>query len=378
MKKGENFKIIATTFKGLEKVLKREVMELGGQNPRELVRAVEFYGDDGFIYKANLKLSTAIRILKPIAHLRNIKSVATLYNKIYEIPWEKFFYSRKRIYFNVSGVLDTIPDTRFVSQKTKDALVDRFRDRFGHRPDIDKENPEVVVNLHLFRNQIAVSLDSSGKPLFKRGYREQTGFAPLNEVLAAGLLRLARWNDDTHLIDPMTGSGTIPIEAALMAANIPPNIYRDEFAFMHWHGFDKDLYNLIRKSLLDRIKEPTELVQIIGYDKDPEMIATARKNAEKAGVDAFVRLEVKDFFDTRKIPGPVTLIFNPPYDKRLHVRNRDEFYQKIANHLNEAFPWTKAWLLTPENIQKYFGRKPMATYKLINGKIPVNFTGFEL
>ncbi len=376
--KQENFKMIATTFKGLERVLKREVLELGGQKPRELIRAVEFYGDKGFMYKANMKLATAIRILKPIAHLRNIKSVAALYNKVYDVPWEKFFHSRKRIYFHVSGELDTIPNTRFISQKVKDAVVDRFRDRYGNRPDVDKDKPEIIINLHLFRNQISISLDSSGNPLFKRGYREETGFAPLNEVLAAGLIRLARWNGDTHLIDPMTGSGTIPIEGALLAANIPPNIYRDEFAFMHWHGFDKDLYNLIRKSLLDRIKEPTDLIEIIGYDNNPAMIEKALKNAKNAGVEDFVRLEVKDFFDTRKIPGPVTLLFNPPYDKRLPVKNREEFYRKIVRHLNENFRWSNAWLLTPEPLQKYFAKKPIASYKLINGKIPVFFAGYEL
>ncbi len=373
----ENFKMIATTFKGLEKVLHREVAQLGGQKPKALIRAVEFYGDKGFLYKANLKLSTAVRILKPIAHLRNIKTVASLYNKIYDIPWEKFFHSRKRIFFNVSGELNSIPHTHFISQKVKDAIADRFRNRFGNRPDVDKTHPQVVVNLHLFKDQIAVSLDASGSPLFKRGYREQTGYAPLNEVMAAGLIRLARWNGDTHLIDPMTGSGTIPIEGALQAADIPPNIFREEFAFMHWHDFDPDLYRTIRKSLLDRIKEPSDLIKIIGYDNNPEMIKIARKNAENAGVDAFVELETKDFFDTRKIPGPVTLLFNPPYDKRLSVKNKETFYNKIVAHLNEKFPLSKVWLLTPEPLNRFFGKKPMASFKLTNGKIPVFFAGYE-
>ncbi len=377
-RKNDNFKIIATTFKGLEHVLRKEILQLGGQKPRALIRAVEFYGDLGFLYKANLKLSTALRILRPITHLRNIKSVASLYNKILDIPWESYFHSKKRIYFHVSGELNSIPNTRFVSQKTKDAIADRFMSKYGNRPDVDKTNPEVVINLHLFRDQISVSLDSSGEPLFKRGYRTATGFAPLNEVLAAGIVRLTGWQNDSHLIDLMTGSGTIPIEAALMAAQIPPNIYRENFAFMHWHDFNEELYNLIRESLLKRIREPNGLIKIIGYDKNPGMIEIAKNNARKAGIDDFIEWEVADFFDTRKIPGPVTLIFNPPYDKRLSLQNRENFFNKIARHLNEAYPFSEAWILAPEKFQKYLKKKPKAFFSLMNGKIPVFLSGFEL
>ncbi len=371
-----NFKIIATTFKGLEEVLASEVLELGGMQPRKLVRAVEFYGDTGFLYKANLKLQTAVRILKPIAHLRNIKTVASLYNKMYEIPWEKYFHVSKRVSFHISGMLDTIPHSRFVSQKTKDALVDRFRDKTGQRPDVSRE-AEIHINLHLFRDQISVSLDSSGEPLFKRGYRKETGEAPLNEVLAAGIIRLTGWNGDSHFIDPMTGSGTFPIEAALLAAHIPPGIFREEFAFMHWRDFDKDLYEIIRKSVLQKVKEPSELIRIKAYDKNPEMIQLARKNAENAGVDDFIEFEVKDFFETKKIPGPVTLIFNPPYDKRLGIQNKKNFYAKLATTLKENYPWTDVWILSPERIEKYLKLKPFKKFQLYNGKIPVWLTGFK-
>jgi len=372
------YRMIATTFKGLEKVLARELKETGASRVRPLVRAVEFHGNDEMLYRANLQLATALRILKPVAHLRNIKSVAALYNKVYDIPWEKLFHSRKSIYFNISGMLDTIPDTRFVSQKSKDAIVDRFRDLYGNRPDVDKENPDVVINLHLFKNQMTVSLDASGSPLFKRGYREGTGEAPLNEVLAAGLLRLARWRGDSHLIDPMTGSGTIPVEAALMAAHIPPNLHREKFSFMHWHGFKPWLLENIKKELRGQIRRPTELLRIIGYDRDPAMIEIARRNAENAGVSEYIEWDVKDFFETRKIPGAVTLIFNPPYDKRLPLKNREQFYQKTAGHLQDAFRWSEAWIVSPDKWHKYFRRKPIATYHLYNGKIPVIFSGFSL
>jgi len=374
----EHFKFIATTFKGLEKVLEKELREAGASKTRRLIRAVEFYGDLPMLYKTNMQIATAIRILRPVAHLRNVKSVAALYNKMYEIPWEKFFHSRKRIYFHVSGTLDTIPDTRFVSQKTKDAVVDRFRDLYGNRPDVDKETPQVVINLHLFKNQISVSLDASGTPLFKRGYREVAGEAPLNEVLAAGLLRLARWRGDSHLYDPMTGSGTLPVEAALLAADIPPNLHREDFGFMHWHGFRPALLERVREELRNRIRQPSPLLRIIGSDRDKNMIDVARRNARKAGVDGWIEWEVKDFFDTRKIPGDVTLIFNPPYDKRLPLKSRQSFYEKTARHLQEAFRWSTAWIVSPENWQKYFRRKPVASYRLYNGPLPVVFSGFRL
>jgi len=377
-KREEPFKMVATTFKGLEKVLAREIRELGGQKVRPLVRAVEFYGDTPLLYKTNLAAATALRILKPTAHLRNIRSVAVLYNKIYEIPWETFFHSRKRLWFNVSGMLDTIPDTLFVSQKTKDAIVDRFRDRFGHRPDVDKENPEVVINLHLFRNQITVSLDASGVPLFKRGYRTGAGEAPLNEVMAAGLVRLAKWRNDTHLIDPMTGSGTIPIEAALLASRTAPNLGRSFFSFMHWRDFRPRLLEEIQKELESRRVRPVEFLRIAGYDRDPAMIDIARQNAREAGVDEFVDWEVKNFFETRKIPGPVTLIFNPPYDKRLGLKSREGFYRRMAAHLNDAYRWATAWILSPGDLSSYMGRKPLARYRLLNGKIPVTFAGYSL
>ena len=372
-----NFKMIATTFKGLEKVLVKEVLELGGQKPRTLIRAVEFYGDLGFLYKANLKLRTALRVLRPIAHLRNIKSVASLYNKMYEIPWEKYFDARQSVAFHVSGMLDSIPHTKFVSQKTKDALVDRFRDQSGKRPDV-KKDALIHINLHLFHDQISVSLDSSGAPLFKRGYREETGMAPINEVLAAGIIRLAGWNGDTHFIDPMTGSGTFPIEAALMASNIPPGIFKEDFSFMHWKDFDEQLYQLIRESVLKKVKEPFELIKIIGYDKDPAMIEIARQNATRASVDELITFETKDFFKTSKIPGPVTLVFNPPYDKRLSLQQKEKFYKRLAQHLEENYRWTDVWIISPEKIQKFFRRKPIAQYALYNGKIPVWLTGLRI
>ncbi|NPA46115.1 MAG: class I SAM-dependent RNA methyltransferase [Chlorobi bacterium] len=374
----ENFKIIATTFKGLEQTLAEEVRELGGQRPKTLVRAVSFYGDMGFLYKANLKLSTALRILRPIAHLRNIKSVAVLYNKIYDIPWEEYFDADKTVFFHVSGRLDGIPHTHFVSQKVKDALVDRFRDRTGRRPRVDNREAQIHINLHMFRDQMSVALDSSGDPLFKRGYRKATGKAPLNEVLAAGLIRLAGWKGDRHLIDPMCGSGTIPIEAALQAMQVPPGIFRESFSFMHWKDFDAELYEHIRQAMLKRVREPFEMIKILGYDKDGRMIDKARMNAEAAGVDDFVRFEQKDFFRTEKIPGPVTLIFNPPYDQRLSLRDKEDFFRRVAAHLKEHYRWSTVWILSDIPLGRYFGRRPFRTYKLVNGKIDVFFSGFNI
>ncbi len=375
---GENFKMIATTFKGLEKVLAREVQELGGQRPRPLVRAVEFYGDKGFMYKANLRLATALRILKPIAHLRNIRSVAALYDKIKAIPWEAYFDVNKTVYFHISGRLDTLPHTHFVSQKAKDALADRFREVTGYRPSVSKDNPDIRIDLHLFRDQISVSLDASGDPLFKRGYRTATGPAPLNEVLAAGMLRLARWKGQTHLIDPMCGSGTIPIEGALLAANIPPGIFREKFAFMQWKDFDPALFAQIRDAVMKHVREPLEIIRIIGYDKEAYLVEKALKNLASAGVDQFVSCEAKDFFLTRKIPGPVTMLFNPPYDRRLPVDDRDKFYRRIARHLEDNYQRAEVWIVSEHSFDRYFKRRPFRKFHLMNGKIPVTFAGYKM
>ncbi len=374
----DSFKIIVTTLKGLEGVLEHEIRRMGVRRTRRLVRAVELYGDKALIYELNLRLATALRILKPVAHLRNLKSVAAIYNKIYDLPWEQWFFSRKRIFFHVSGQLDTVSHTHFVSQKVKDAIADRFHDRFGHRPDVRKEGAEIRINLHLFRDQMTVSLDSSGEPLFKRGYRQETGPAPVNEVLAAGLIRLARWEGDTHLIDPMCGSGTIPIEGALLAKNIPPGIFREEFSFMHWNDYDDVLFNKIKETLSEKIKRPFELIKIIGYDRDAHVLEAAKRNAAHAKVDDYVICEAKDFFDTKKIPGPVKLIFNPPYDRRLTLPVREKFYRRIQEHLTLAYPLSEVWILTADPPHRLFpGMKPVRVYSLMNGKIPVYFSGFK-
>ncbi len=375
----QSFKIIVTTLKGLEGVLEREIRALGVRRTRRLIRAVELYGDKALLYELNLRLSTALRILKPVAHLRNLKSVAAIYNKVYELPWEQWFFSRKSMYFHVSGELNTVPHTHFVSQKVKDAIADRFRERFGHRPDVRKENAEMRINLHLFRDQMTVSLDSSGEPLFKRGYRQETGPAPVNEVLAAGLIRLARWEGDSHLIDPMCGSGTIPVEGALFSKNIPPGMFRENFSFMHWNDYDEVLFKKIKERLAEKIKEPFELMKILGYDKDAAVLERAQKNAAHARVDDYVQCEVKDFFVTKKIPGPVKLIFNPPYDRRLPLPAREKFYRRIQDHLKEAYPFSEAWILTAEHPKKLFpGMKPFKVFSLMNGKIPVYFSGFKI
>ena len=374
----DDFKIIATTFKGLESVLEDEIRRLGGRNIRRLVRAVSFYGDKAMLYEANGILSTALRVLKPVAHLRNLKSVAAVYNKVYDIPWENYFDPDKTVFFHVSGQLDTIPHSHFVSQKVKDALVDRFRDRFGRRPAVDKQAAQVVIDLHLFRDQMSVSLDSSGEPLFKRGYRRRTGRAPLNEALAAGIIRLTGWRADRHLIDPMCGSGTIPIEAALQAARIPPGFLGRSFAFMHWKDYDPALFETLKRRHMSRVRPPVEIIRIQGYDKDARMVETARENALAAGVEEYVSFEVRDFFQTQKIPGPTTLLFNPPYDQRLSLAGREAFYERVGKHLQEAYHWSTVWILSPELWNKYLGRRAFKVFKLMNGKIPVYLAGYRI
>ena len=363
----ENFKMVAKTFFGFEEILAKELLQLGAQQIKPGNRMVSFVGDLGFLYKANLCLRTALKILKPI-HAARVQDEAALYQLFYDFAWEDYLDVDSKFVIDsvVHGTLFT--HSQFASQKAKDGLVDQFRDRYSERPSVDLNRPDLRINLHLQEDFCTISLDSSGASLHHRGYRTATNIAPLNEVLAAGLIQLSGWKGNTDFLDPMCGSGTIVIEAAMFASNIPANINRKQFAFEKWTDWDADLFEKIQESQLTKIKNPGILIK--GSDKAPSAIEKATINVDNANLSEFITLEKKDFFQIDKeTSGPLHLLTNPPYGERLDG-DVNALYQGIGDAFKQSFPNTQA-LLISSNMQalKCVGLRPSRKIKLFNGKL---------
>lgn len=372
----ENFKMVAKTFFGFEEILAKELLQLGAQQIKPGNRMVSFVGDLGFLYKANLCLRTALKILKPI-HTARVQDEDALYQLFYDFPWEDFLDVDSKFVIDsvVHGTLFT--HSQFASQKAKDGLVDQFRDRYNERPSVDLNRPDLRINLHIQEDFCTVSLDSSGASLHHRGYRKATNIAPLNEVLAAGLIQLSGWKGNTDFLDPMCGSGTIVIEAAMFASNIPANINRKQFAFEKWTDWDADLFEKIQESQLKRIKNPG--IQIKGSDKAPSAIEKATINVENANLSEFITLEKKDFFQIDKeTSGPLHLLTNPPYGERLEG-DMNALYQGIGDAFKQSFPNTQAWLIS-SNMEalKCVGLRPSRKIKLFNGKLESRFMFYPI
>ncbi|WP_299163214.1 THUMP domain-containing protein [uncultured Eudoraea sp.] len=364
---GNNFKMVAKTMFGFEEILAKELRNLGAVNVVEGIRMVSFEGDTGFMYKANLCLRTAIKILKPI-HSFYVKDETDLYKKIYEMEWSK--YLNPEITFAIDATVNSENFTHslYVSQKTKDAIVDKFRDTVGKRPDVDIKFPELRLNIHIQMNQCNVSLDTSGRSLHQRGYRTATNIAPINEVLAAGLLLLSGWDGQSHFLDPMCGSGTFLTEAAMIACNIPANINRKEFAFEKWQDFDSELYEKIVESSLNKTREFH--YKITGYDKAPSAVQKAIDNVENANLSEYISIERKNFFESEKFTeNHLHMVFNPPYGERLNIE-MEEFYGNIGDTLKKNYPGTDAWFIT-SNLEalKFVGLRPSRKIKVFNSHL---------
>jgi putative N6-adenine-specific DNA methylase len=363
----ENFKMVAKTFYGFEAILAKELLQLGAQNIKPGNRMVSFVGDLGFLYKANLCLRTALKILKPI-HSARVENEEALYQLFYYFQWEDYLDvdSKFAIDSVVNGTLFT--HSQFASQKAKDGLVDRFRDHTNERPSVDLNRPDLRINIHIQEDFCTISLDSSGASLHHRGYRTATNMAPLNEVLAAGLIQLSGWKGNTDFLDPMCGSGTLVIEAALFACNIPANINRKVFAFEKWIDWDADLFEKIQESQLKKIKNPG--IKIKGSDKAPSAIEKALINVENANLTDFIEIEKKDFFQLEKqTTGSLHLLTNPPYGERLEG-DMNVLYQSIGDSFKQSFPNTHAWLISSNSeALKNVGLRPSRKIKLFNGKL---------
>ena len=368
--------MIAKTFFGFEEILATELKNLGAQDVEIGVRMVSFKGDKGFMYKANLGLRTALKVLKPIYNFRANNEQA-LYKGISGINWSKYMGANQTFVIDATVHSTYFNHTEFVSQKCKDAIVDQFRERTGSRPSIEKKHPDLRINIHIDKDQVSVALDTSGNALNQRGYRLATNIAPINEVLAAGMLLLSGWDGQTDFLDPMCGSGTILAEAAMIACNIPANINRKEFAFEKWNDWDADLFENILDSLMKKVREFH--YTITGFDKAPSAVQKAIENIKNANLDEYVKITDQNFFDTEKsTEGKLQMVFNPPYDERLNIEMED-FYKNIGDTLKKNYPNTNAWLITA-NLEalKFVGLKPSRKIKLFNAGLEARFVKYEM
>lgn len=371
----EDQTLIAKTFFGMENVLARELKQLGARDVRTLKRAVSFTGDLGFIYKANLWSATALRILRPVAEF-DVRSQDDLYRGLKSIPWEELFDMQKT--FLVDSVVhsDLFPNSHFAALRAKDGVVDRFMTKYKSRPSISKEDPDVVISIHMIRNRCEVFLDSGGGSLHRRGYRVAVGPAPINEVLAAGLIRLSGWEGHQTFYDPMCGSGTLLTEAAIYADNIPANIYRKSFSFMHWRDYDADLHATIEASALKKSKP--SLGRIIGSDTDGGMLTKARLNIETALFTDRIELNQADFIGSTKPTEHGLMLFNPPYNQKL-ISDNERLYKQIGDTLKQGYPGWKAWFISSDlEALKSLGLRTSAKIKLYNGKLECRLVGLEM
>ena len=371
----ENLQIQIKTFFGLEEVLEAEIKKLGGRNVEIKNRAVNCVGDLGFLYKINYAARTAVKILVPFFEFKAYNE-QKFYEKLYRLDWSEFLSIDQTFAIDATVYSERFTHSQFMTLKMKDAIVDSFQEKFNKRPSVDAKNPDIKFHLHIDRDLVTISLDSSGDPLFKRGYRKEQGQAPLNEVLASGMLQIAGWDGKGNFLDPMCGSGTILIEAAMIALDLPAQIFRKKFAFQNWKNYDEELFQKIKEFRIDRVKEFTG--KIVGYDIDARMLNAAEINIEAAELEEVIEVKKQNFFESKKDLFPLTMVFNPPYDERISI-NDDDFYKKIGDTFKTHYPNTLAWLISSDlEAVKKIGLRPSRRVKLFNGKLETRFLQYEM
>ena len=364
----ETYEMVAKTFQGLEDVLADELRALGAQNVTPGRRMVAFEGDKELMYRANLSCRTALRILKPIVKF-TAGDPDTLYEMTKEYDWSTLLSPDKT--FSIDSVVNSelFNHSRYVTYRVKDGIVDFFKDRYGadKRPGVRLQDADVMINVHIDGNRVTLSLDSSGESLHKRGYRVAQTEAPINEVLAAGILMKAGYDGSCPLVDPMCGSGTFLIEAALIAANINPGVYRRNFAFEQWKDFDEELFESLYN---DDSNERDPEFKIYGADISPKAIAIAEKNIKQAGVGKYIDLEIKPLSKWEEAPADGILVTNPPYGERISVDDMDGLYEMIGNKLKKVFKGYHAWIIGyQDDYFKKIGLAPSQKLPMLNGSL---------
>lgn len=369
------FELIAKTFMGLESVLAQELTQIGANNVQTGRRMVSFTGDKEMMYRANFQLHTAIRILKPIRHFK-ARSAEDVYEEVKNVDWSQYIEKGKT--FSVDSVVysEEFRNSRFVTYKVKDAIVDQFRENTGARPNISVSNPDMRFHIHIADEDATLCLDSSGESLHRRGYRQESVEAPLNEILAAGMIMMTGWKGDTDFIDPMCGSGTLLIEAALIAHNMSPGVFRKEFAFERWPDFDQELFDKIYND--DSLERPFNH-HIYGYDIDMKAVNTARTNVRAAGLSADISIEQADFKDFKKPAHKSIIVMNPPYGERISTPNLLATYKMIGERLKHEFVGNDAWVLSyREECFEQIGLKPSIKIPVFNGSLECEFRKYAI
>ena len=360
----DKFDMVAKTFLGLEGVLADELRALGAEDVNEGNRVVSFKGDKEMLYRANFACRTAVRVLKPFLTLRST-SADDLYEQLKSFDWEQLMQVNTTFAIDATVYSEDFNNSRFVTYRVKDAIADFFNEKYGKRPSIRLTNPEISLDVHISGREVTLPLDRSGDSLFKRGWRGAHTDAPINEVLAAGIILLSGWKGETDLIDPMCGSGTFLIEAALIAANIAPGVYRDSYAFQQWPDYDAELFEKIYN---DDSAEREFEHKIYGSDIEGKAIAIARANVKNAGLNKYIELERRDFNDIDEVPAGGTLISNPPYGERLNVEDIESLYRDMGYKFKHTFQGYNVWLICYNDELHYkVGLKPSVRYKLNNG-----------
>lgn len=368
------FKIVAKTFAGLENVLADEIKALGGESVSVERRAVSFMGDQELMYRANFHLRTALKILKPVAEFE-VTDRRELYSQAKKVPWTDYLALGKSFAIDSTVQSEMFVNSMYASLKVKDAIADHFREKTGKRPSVHTENPDIRINVYLMGNHCILSLDSSGESLHKRGYRIGQGEAPINEVLAAGMVLLSGWNGQKDFLDPMCGSGTILIEAAMIAKGIPPGMYRKSFGFELWPDFNEVLFADICNG--DYEKEHSG--KILGTDISVKDIAIARANIKNASLTKVIDLQVNDFTKLELPFANGIIIMNPPYGERMKQQSIMDLYQSVGNTLKNRYAGFEAWIIS-SSAEGFMGigLKPSKKIELFNGSIACSYRSFEL
>lgn len=369
------FELIAKTFQGLEPVLATELIELGANNIQIGRRMVSFVGNKELMYRANFQLRTAIRILKPIKHFR-ATTAEEVYDAVKQVDWTEYLTNDTT--FAVDSVVfsNEFRHSKFVAYKVKDAIVDQFREKTGDRPNIRIVNPDIQLHIHIAEYDCTLALDSSGESLHRRGYRQESVEAPLNEVLAAGIILQTGWRGECDLIDPMCGSGTIPVEAALIARGIAPGVFRKEYAFEKWPDFDPDLFSAIYDD--DSRERPFDH-HIYGYDNNRQAVAIATKNVRAAGLSKDITIDFKDFKDFVQPREKSIIITNPPYGERISAPDLLGLYKMIGERLKHQFVGNDAWILSyREECFEAIGLKPSLRTPLFNGALECELRKYRM
>lgn len=375
--RAQEFRMVAKTIFGLEDILAEELLKLGAKDIEKHNRAISFLGDKGFMYKANFNLRTALRVLKPIKNFI-VNNEQDLYDQIRKINWAEYMDVTDTLAIDCVISSDLFTHSHFLSQKAKDAIVDQFRDVFGERPSVDLDRPTLRINLHVKNDTCTVSLDTSGESLHKRGYRDKTNLAPINEVLAAGLILLSGWDKKANFIDPMCGSGTILIEAAMIACNIPPGYYREEYGFQRWKDFDEELWDAIYESSMAKINN--DPVELHGVEISRNVAKKAKENIKLAKLEDVITIHNTAFQDFMPLPGPGVLIMNPPYGERM---NQDEdingLYASMGDTFKKKYRGYSAWIIS-SNMEafKHVGLRPSRKIMVYNGQLECRFMRFDM